>query len=92
MPYVSPTSREGVPVPYVAEDGELAYLIAKAADEFLYVLAGRNSGQIRFEHIARVLGIIEAAKMEVYRQVAVPYEDRKLAEHGTVFGNVEVEQ
>jgi hypothetical protein len=32
-----------------------------------------------------IVGVLECAKMEFYRRVAVPYEDKKRTENGDVY-------
>ena len=35
---------------------------------------------------AEVLGVLECVKLELYRRVAAPYEDKKCQENGDVYG------
>lgn len=56
-------------------DGELNYVVTKLLKE-VYPL--------RYFHINRAVGMLECAKQEFYRRVAVPYEDRKIKESGDV--------
>lgn len=60
--------------------GELNYLITKLVDNYL-----GEKGQIRYVHLNEVIGVLECAKLELYRRIAAPYEDRKLAETGDVY-------
>jgi len=36
--------------------------------------------------LAEAVGVVETAKLELYRRVAAPYEDGKIAENGDVYG------
>jgi hypothetical protein len=38
-----------------------------------------------YRAINDVLGALEGAKLEFYRRVAVPYEDKKIVENGDVY-------
>lgn len=61
------------------EAGELNYLITRLCDEFLMKTA------MSYKNINQVIGALECAKLELYRRVASPYEDRKLALNGEVY-------
>lgn len=61
------------------EAGELNYLITRLCDEFLMKTA------MSYKNINQVIGALECAKMEFYRRIAVPYEDRKIGENGEVY-------
>ena len=57
--------------------GELTYTIYRDA----LTLLGRAP---TFSDYAEVIGAIEAAKMEIYRRLVAPYEDKKIKEHGDI--------
>jgi hypothetical protein len=40
---------------------------------------------LSYAAIADVVTVLETAKLEFYRRVAAPYEDRKVAENGDVY-------
>jgi hypothetical protein len=56
-------------------DGELNYVFTKLLKE-IYPL--------RYFHINKAIGVLECAKLEYYRRVAAPYEDKKIQETGDV--------
>lgn len=56
-------------------DGELNYVVTKILKQ-VYPL--------RYFHINKAIGVLECAKLEFYRRVAAPYEDKKLKESGDV--------
>jgi len=56
-------------------DGELNYIVTKMLKE-IYPL--------RYFHINRAVGVLECIKLEYYRRVAAPYEDKKIQESGDV--------
>ena len=59
-------------------DGELNYLVTGILHA---VLTKRG---IRYSNINELIGVLECAKLELYRQLAAPYEDKKKAENGAV--------
>lgn len=58
--------------------GELNYLITQVVIDFL----GSNPDYTRFN---AAVGAVESAKLELYRRMVAPYEDRKIKEHGDVY-------
>lgn len=61
--------------------GELNYLLTRLVDNYLVA-----KGEVRYAHINEVIGVLECAKIELYRRIAAPYEDQKLSETGDVYG------
>lgn len=59
--------------------GELNYAITRLLDQYL-----RDKG-LSYLYINDCLGALEGAKLEFYRRVAVPYEDKKIKENGDVY-------
>ncbi len=81
MPYVTVAVRselDGGRRP--ANAGELNYAITRLVDRYLIDLGG-----MRYAHLNEAIGALECAKLELYRRLAGPYEDRKLAETGEVY-------
>lgn len=71
MPYVDKVARarlDGGAVPENA--GELNYVITRCVDEYLI-----QKDSLRYANINEVIGVLECAKLELYRRIAVPYED-----------------
>jgi len=60
--------------------GELNYEISKLVNHYLI-----RKGEFRYEYLNEVIGALECAKLEMYRRVVVPYEEKKLAESGDIF-------
>jgi len=56
-------------------DGELNYVVTRMLNE-VYPL--------RYFHINKAIGVLECIKLEYYRRVAAPYEDKKIQESGDV--------
>lgn len=63
---------------FVTSPGELNYLFTIIAKS--YFKAHGN-----YQGINDILGAFEGAKAEFYRRVAVPYEDKKIADNGDVY-------
>ena len=80
MPYIVENAREqlddgGLP----NSAGELNYVISSIIDEYLSEY-GKN-----YTNINEVIGVLECAKLELYRRVAAPYEDEKIDQNGDVY-------
>jgi len=56
-------------------DGELNYVVTKILKQ-IYPL--------RYFHINKAVGVLECVKLEFYRRVAAPYEDKKIKESSDV--------
>lgn len=83
MPYIRkdmrPTYRPAPPVAKLDEPGVLNYQITVLVDNFI-----RAHG-LNYNNINSVMGALEGAKLEFYRRVAVPYENKKIEENGDVY-------
>lgn len=81
MPYIDREARERLAngdSPSTA--GELNYAITRIVDDYLV-----RAGGLRYANINEVIGALECAKLELYRRLAGPYEDRKISESGDVY-------
>lgn len=81
MPYIPKDRRAELakhgPMPTNA--GELNFAITDLVNWYL-VAHGK-----RYATLNEVIGVLECAKLELYRRVAAPYEDTKIAENGDVY-------
>ncbi len=59
--------------------GDLNYLISAIIDQTL------TRQGVRYQNLNAIIGALECAKLELYRRVAAPYEDVKIAENGDVY-------
>jgi hypothetical protein len=85
MPYVNPEARARIDAGARPQDaGELNYAITRIVDAYLGGLAG-EAGRLRYAHLNEAIGVLECAKLELYRRIAAPYEDEKIAESGDVY-------
>jgi len=81
MPYIDKTLRRKLAEGEAAESpGELNYLITQMVDDYI-----RRKGGVRYAHLNEAVGVLECVKLELYRRIAAPYEDRKCEESGDVY-------
>lgn len=78
MPYIPKDIRE-----FVLEDGptnvgELNYMFTEVINDYL-------KKSFNYQRINDVMGALEGAKLEMYRRLAAPYEDKKLNENTDVY-------
>jgi len=91
MPYVDGETRRRLDPPLEAlsavlaadgvhgGEGELNYAITR-------LLAAALGPAPRYRDFNAAIGVLECAKLELYRRAAAPYEDSKRREHGDVYG------
>lgn len=80
MPYIKKEDRLMLAVtgkPKTA--GELNFMFTQLA--ICYIDDNGKS----YQHINDVLGALEGAKLEFYRRLVAPYENKKIAENGDVY-------
>lgn len=87
MPYISQEQKEVLSTaedPFKAMEGpgDMNFVISTILNEYI-----KDKG-LSYSTINEVIGILECAKLELYRRIAVPYENKKIAENGDVY-NVE---
>jgi hypothetical protein len=88
MPYVSSDARSRLASGDPPEGpGELNYAVTVLVDAYL-TRAAEVDGRTRYAHLNEVIGVLECAKLELYRRMAAPYEDRKIEENGDVYTGV----
>lgn len=79
MPYINQTQREALKGRKPNNVGEVNYVITTAVDEYI-----ADYG-LSYERINAMIGVLECAKLELYRRIAAPYENGKIADHGDVY-------
>ena len=85
MPYIKQERREAILAGAKPQDaGELNFAITVLVDTYL-----KDKGGLRYAHLNEVIGAMDCAKLELYRRVAVPYEDKKITESGDVYKSLE---
>lgn len=81
MPYIKQEDREKLDQMLDTDwrpdtPGELNYIITKLVHEYIEE-KGTN-----YKTLNAVVGVLECAKMELYRRIVSPYEDEKIKENG----------
>ena len=59
--------------------GVLNYCISALLNEVL------KTNGISYRNINELIGVLECAKLELYRRIATPYEDEKIQSNGDVY-------
>lgn len=86
MPYIVQANRDAIDEGDRATGpGELNYKITKAIVDYIDPAGEGNRAKINYALINEVIGVLECAKLELYRRVAAPYESTKLALNGDVY-------
>ena len=78
MPYIEPKDRTRA-TRDPQTPGELNFAITILIDNYL-----SNLG-LRYTTINDCIGVLECAKLELYRRLAAPYEEIKKAQNGDVY-------
>ena len=84
MPYIDPNRRQAFDSAAVElgacinTAGELNYALSKIVHTYL------ERRQRSYEHYNTVIGVLDCAKLELYRQLVSPYEDDKKRMNGPV--------
>lgn len=81
MPYISPEDRSRILMDEtsISTPGELNYFISILLNWYI------NQKGKSYTTINEVVGVLECAKLELYRRVAAPYEDLKIEQNGDVY-------
>jgi len=64
--------------------GDINYIITRLLVHWI-----RKRG-LSYAVLADAVGVMETAKLELYRRVAGPYEDHKIEENGDVYGDLSI--
>jgi hypothetical protein len=82
MPYIQKSVRVAIEAQQRTPltDGELNYGITRLVDEWI-----EESGGVSYHTLNAAIGVLECAKLELYRRVAAPYEDHKRDQNGDVY-------
>lgn len=80
MPYIQAARRADFEDgDYPENAGELNYILTNVVLSY-YQRYGPG-----YQYLNDILGALEGAKLEFYRRVAAPYEDKKIIENGDVY-------
>ena len=64
-----------------SNEGEMNYVITDLLDDYL------SAYGLNYANVNALVGVLECAKLELYRRIAAPYEDEKIQENGDVYTN-----
>lgn len=79
MPYIPSTARENLKVNVPSNSpGTLNYTITKLCHNYII-----QQG-LSYAIVNEVIGVLECAKLELYRIVIAPYENKKQKENGNI--------
>jgi hypothetical protein len=84
MPYITKDRRERFEksideLGLLAEtDGDFNYIFSSLIHKFI------EKNGLKYNSLNAAIGVLECAKLELYRQVASKYEDKKILENGKV--------
>lgn len=81
MPYITQERRVLIDTftEFPQNVGELNYTLSQ---EIKYYIRGQG---IKYQTYNDVIGVLECLKLEIYRRLTAPYEDRKIEVNGDVF-------
>jgi hypothetical protein len=85
MPYIEPTDRTYFDEKIsfnnraIQTPGELNYILTKLVDYYI------STHGKTYSTINEAIGVLECAKLELYRRIAAPYEDAKIQQNGDVY-------
>lgn len=88
MPYIDPHQRRDIDecvdemYALLTRDGELNYAITRIVDRYL-------GPTPNYDGLNAAIGVLECAKLELYRRIVTPYEDAKLRLNGDAYGSRE---
>ena len=63
--------------------GELNYVISNILNH--YIRQKFDSNQFNYELCNSLIGVLECAKLELYRKIITPYEEKKIKENGNLY-------
>lgn len=78
MPYIKRDQRELVESQGPVSAGDLNYIFTMIIQDFL-------PSPARYADYNEVIGALECCKLELYRRMIAPYEDKKIEENGDVY-------
>ena len=88
MPYIKQERRDDIMgksgkayinIRQINSAGELNFSITMLIKEYLDI------NGISYQNVNEVIGVLECAKLELYRRVAAPYEEAKCKENSDVY-------
>lgn len=88
MPYIKKEDRRKFTVPLMnlqpETEGELNYCISMLCHDYLKRKSNDDKYSARYATHNSVIGVLDCAKMELYRRLTAPYEDKVMKENGDI--------
>ena len=79
MPYIDKTRAMEFFVPTAKTEGELNYIVTQAVLNYL------ARTERKYADYNAAVGALECAKIELYRRLIIPYEQKKMSLNGDVY-------
>lgn len=81
MPYIKNEDRSPILAnnDLIEDAGELNYVITTLINNYI------DKNKKCYTTLNEVIGVLECAKLELYRRIAAPYEDVKIQQNGDVY-------
>ena len=89
MPYILDRRRfndinNTLELTHISNCGELNYVLSRVVDTYLLTCSNLDRS-LKYSRINDAIGALECAKLELYRRIAAPLEDKKLIDNGEVY-------
>lgn len=94
MPYIKEKDREAA-LDMFEDAGDFAYKLTDVILDYLFQKTVKRAitnedikgwkDKIKFSTYSHAIGVLECVKLELYRRMIAPYEDRKCEENGDVY-------
>lgn len=78
MPYIPKSQRKSTESGKYKDAGSLNYAFTQMIDAYI------DQHQLNYQTCNDIVGAMECAKMELYRRLIAPYEDKKILMNGDV--------
>jgi len=85
MPYIPKKERMGIDsviadlMPEIKDVGQLNYTLTKIILDYVSTIG------LNYKNVNGVIGVLECAKLEMYRRVVAAYENKKKKQNGDVY-------
>ena len=86
MPYITNQTREYLDLKErePLDAGELNYVLTNIVKRYIQDFEGRTYS-FNYQKLNDAIGALEGCKLELYRRIVAPYEDKKITENGDVY-------
>lgn len=78
MPYIPKSQRKKTESGEYIDAGSFNYALTQMIDSYI------SQHQLSYKTCNDIVGAMECCKMELYRRLVVPYEDKKILQNGDV--------